>query len=164
VPLGTLAGPLTGTHAYAINNNGWVTGYSNSKPFLWRPGLGMMELPPLFPDTGYITGIDINDSNVIVGHAEVNPSEQGRAIYFTLEDGMHDLNTLLDASGEAWVLEAAMSINASGQIAGTGEYNGAHMAFLLTPIPEPSALLLVPLTALFLRRARRTDINPLPIL
>lgn len=45
---------------------------------------------------------------------------------------MVDLNELLPNSSE-WVLQGAYSINASGQIAGSGLIHGEVHAFLATP-------------------------------
>ena len=43
-----------------------------------------------------------------------------------------------------WTLESANAINANGQIVGIGiSPNGNEQAFLLTPIPEPSAVALL---------------------
>jgi hypothetical protein len=55
---------------------------------------------------------------------------------------MIDLNSLLD-SGSGWVLTSANGINDSGQITGTGIFQGQTHAYLLTPtVPEPSSFLL----------------------
>ncbi len=59
---------------------------------------------------------------------------------------MIDLNTLIDpASG--WILTSARDINDAGQITGTGLFDGQPRAFLLTPVPEPSSVLLAALAA-----------------
>jgi formylglycine-generating enzyme required for sulfatase activity len=55
---------------------------------------------------------------------------------------MQDLNTLI-SSASGWELSTASGINDSGQIAGYGTINGNRHAFLLTPVPEPSALALL---------------------
>jgi probable HAF family extracellular repeat protein len=56
---------------------------------------------------------------------------------------MKDLNNLiLPTSG--WTLNYACDINDLGQIVGYGTNpNGVTHAFLLTPVPEPSALVLL---------------------
>ncbi len=68
---------------------------------------------------------DINNARLIAGMAG------NRAVIW---DGgqMKDLNTLIEA-GSGWVLTSANAINESGQIAGTGTFNGRQRAFLLTP-------------------------------
>jgi hypothetical protein len=52
---------------------------------------------------------------------------------------MTDLNTVLDASGAGWTLNYAAAIDDSGQIVGYGTIGGNMHAFLLNPVPEPSA-------------------------
>jgi probable HAF family extracellular repeat protein len=57
---------------------------------------------------------------------------------------MVDLNSLIDPQS-GWVLASASGINDSGQITGTGIYQGQTHAFLITPpsVPEPSPPLLI---------------------
>ena len=57
---------------------------------------------------------------------------------------MTDLNTLIDPTS-GWVLQTAQAINDSGQITGYGIIGGQTHAFLLTPIPEPSSVVLAAL-------------------
>jgi probable HAF family extracellular repeat protein len=85
---------------------------------------------------------------------------QGKSRAFIWTNGMlFDLNTLVeDAPG--WTLTAAYGINESGQIVGSGLFNGRHSAFLLDPVlleisaasrnlsavsdvPEPSTVILL---------------------
>ncbi len=54
---------------------------------------------------------------------------------------MVDLNSLIDPSS-GWSLFDAYGINDSGQITGEGFISGHQHAFLLTPIPEPSSIML----------------------
>lgn len=82
---------------------------------------------------------DINILGQVVGLATVNG--ENRAFLYT-NGTMIDLNTLIDpASG--WVLNSANAINDFGQIAGTGTFNGQQRAFLLTPVPEPSSVVML---------------------
>ena len=70
---------------------------------------------------------------------------------------MYDLNDLLPA-GSGWQLTDAWDINDAGQIAGFGRSpQGKWMAILLTPIPEPSVLVVVPLSVfgVLLRKSRK---------
>jgi hypothetical protein len=55
---------------------------------------------------------------------------------------MQDLNDLI-ASGSGWTLGDAVGINDAGQIVGNGMIGGNSHAYLLTPIPEPSTLILL---------------------
>lgn len=61
---------------------------------------------------------------------------------------MSDLNSLID-SACGWELRAATAINDVGQIVGFGiNPAGQTVAFLLTPIPEPSILVLLGMGAI----------------
>ena len=68
---------------------------------------------------------------------------------------MLDLESLLDASGQGWTLHFAHDINDRGQIVATGIFNDVPQAVLLTPVPEPAALMLLPVAGLALLRRRR---------
>ena len=75
---------------------------------------------------------------------------------------MTDLNSLTSSSG--WTLSDATAINDNGWIAGYGlNPTGQEHAFLLTPIPEPSAFVLLSINAISLlalasrRRKRPSD-------
>ena len=60
---------------------------------------------------------------------------------------MYDLNNLIPANS-GWTLEQATGINDSGQICGNGvNPSGQPEAFLLTPTPEPSTLVLLGVAA-----------------
>ncbi len=85
----------------------------------------------------------INDGGQVVGWAY---ADDGTNRAFLYNNGkMTDLNTLIDlASG--WTLTWANAINDNGQIVGWGtDLNGTgqYDAFLLTPVPEPSTLVLL---------------------
>ena len=55
---------------------------------------------------------------------------------------MHDLNNLLDASGNGVTITHATAINNQGWIVGHGSGPDGEASFLLTPVPEPSGLAL----------------------
>ncbi len=76
----------------------------------------------------------INNSGLVVGDSELADGSDRAFLY----DGtkLFDLNTLIPADSGI-VLANARGINASGQIAASG--NGR--AFLLTPVPEPTTML-----------------------
>jgi len=82
----------------------------------------------------------INDSGQIVGEY----SGQNSSGAFIYENGaMVDLNTLVDPLPGCWI-GYAQAINDSGSIAATGVApDRKYHAFLLTPVPEPSSILLL---------------------
>jgi probable HAF family extracellular repeat protein len=140
--IGTLGGPSS--YAMAINDKTQIVGYS------WVDS----NHPPhaFIYDNG--TMIDINGSNLLSAANAINNNGQvvGHAILpdrsyaFVYENGqMTDLNSLIDQS-LGIVLYYANDINNSGQIVVQGHYyigDKPGTAFLLTPIPEPSCILLL---------------------
>lgn len=79
--LGTLPGDARST-AYAINNQGQVTGVSlgrdsDQQAFLWTPGQGMIELGPNDISS---EGSDVNDQGHVVG--VINPESFDRRAFF----------------------------------------------------------------------------------
>ena len=80
---------------------------------------------------------DINTSGQVLGRA-YNASGKSRALLW--ENGaMYELDDLIPYSS-GWDLKYAYGINDVGQIVGAGQHSGQYRAFLLTPIPEPSAI------------------------
>ena len=141
--------------ALFINNRGQVVGRSGNFAFFWSQGTGMLPLGQL-ENTEVSWAIGINDDGKIVGFSYVNGGPRA-----TLWDdaGPHDLNTLLDDSGEGWRLSDAWAIGNGGHIVGTGfNPQGAVRAFLLTPVvvPEPSGIAIAGVGAalLLVRRPR----------
>ncbi|WP_155368630.1 hypothetical protein [Catellatospora vulcania] len=110
IDLGTLGGSRSG--AGAINNNGWIVGGStlpdgSMRAFLWRPGLGMINLGSL---GGESVATDVNDSGVVVGYYVLSGELRG----FRWVNGvLSDLNT---PDGSGFV---AQGVNKNGKIAGT---------------------------------------------
>jgi len=78
-----------------------------------------------------------------------------RAFVWTEEEGALPLTSLLDASGRGWVLTNPFDINDRGQIVGQGIYQGRQQGFLLTPVPEPTAVLPIACAATAVLRRRR---------
>ena len=128
------------SEATCINDNGDVVGwfYTGSgaqDAFLYSGGI-MEDLGP-----GYANGI--NNSGQIVG------STNSQAFLY---DGgtMYNLNSLL-APGSRWNLYDATAVNNNGQIVGYGlNPAGQTDAFLLTPTPEPSTVVLLAVGAVAL--------------
>ena len=88
--------------------------------------------------------IDLNGAGQIVGYVadfDNAPSFGGAAVLWEA-GAIFDLNSLIPA-GSGWNLLSANAINSQGQIVGFGTLGGDTRAFLLTPIPEPSSLVLL---------------------
>jgi probable HAF family extracellular repeat protein len=114
-----------------------VNGYPNGHPefrraFFYSTEGGMLELGTLGGRKSEAFGVDANDT--VVGKADVvttSTTVVSHAFAWTASGGMKDLNGLIDQPG--WVLVEARAINAKGQIAGVGTFNGTARGFVLTP-------------------------------
>jgi probable HAF family extracellular repeat protein len=144
VDLGTLGG--ASAFAVGINAGGSVVGNSATATganyaFLYTDGGGMIDLGTLPGNTGS-GAAGINALGVIVGGVS-NAAGVQRAFVYRPGAGMADLNDLI-GPGTGWTLIDARGINDAGQIVGTGVLasGSGFRAYLLTPVPEPSALLL----------------------
>ncbi|MEV4418040.1 hypothetical protein, partial [Catellatospora sp. NPDC049609] len=113
IDLGTLGGPSAS--AQAVNNNGWVVGYSmladgvTTHAFLWRPGHGMTDLGSLGGDS---IAVDVNDSGVVVGYYVDDAQLHG----FRWANGV--LTEITTTSGLPFV---PSGINRYGMVSGTAE-------------------------------------------
>jgi probable HAF family extracellular repeat protein len=132
--LGTLGG--NESSARAINSAGQVVGWSNvgkysaERAFSWTSSGGMHNLGSL---GGYASEARaINDSGTVVGWSYLSDDYTTHAFVWTASGGLQDLNSLIPANS-GWVLMYANSINAAGDIVGSGTINGLPHAFLLTP-------------------------------
>ena len=147
--IGTLGG--SSSEGNGINDRGQITGSSSTSAGLVHAFFydGTMH------DIGSLggsrsEGFAINSSGQIVGDSTLasNDSLYQAFVYDNLH-GMRDLNSLIDPllinQFGGWGLETAYGINDRGQIAGSGVYRGNPTAFLLTPVPEPSSVILVAL-------------------
>jgi probable HAF family extracellular repeat protein len=158
--LGTLGG--NESHADGINSSGQVVGEAKTSDGTYHAFLYSGSFP--LHDLGTLGGNDscangINNSGQIVGEARISSGES-HAFLYTGSGPMQDLNNLIVGSS-ALTVSNAYAINDNGQIAGRGLVGGDYHAFLLTPTPEPSTLVLFGLGAISLlayawRRRERT--------
>ena len=119
-----------------INNNGLVSGVdSGGHAYYWTLAQGATVVSPLsgFQSQWFFGS---NDMDMIVGYSD--KGGVSRATLFAASFGNVDINSLVDSTGDGWVLETASAINASGTIIGRGKYNGQTAAFYATVVPEPA--------------------------
>jgi probable HAF family extracellular repeat protein len=84
----------------------------------------------------------INDSGEVVGDVVNFSFGEPVHAFVYLDNTMYDLNNLANVPA-GWTLEQATAVNDSGQIVGWGQTNlDQDFGFLLTPVPEPSSVLL----------------------
>ena len=171
--LGELPGGGNLTDAHAINSYGQVVGESNkstglANAFLWSPTTpngtngSMIELGALPGGSGRSVAYGINSQGHIVGGSSIGVGSHAFLWMPTTPNAttgsMVDLNSLIDpVTGAGWTLAGAHAINDAGQIVGNGYYDPdgpgglqeSGRAFLLTPVPEPSTLVIGTIVAVF---------------
>jgi len=129
--LGTLGGKMT--TPTDLNDSRQVVGYAQvssgeNHAFLYQAGR-LTDLGTL-PGGTQSYAYAINNLGQAVGASDWSAGAQ-RAVLF--ERGVpRDLNGMIPA-GARWLLTEARDINDSGQIVGTGVFDGQVRAFLLTP-------------------------------
>ena len=85
----------------------------------------------------------INDLGIVVGGSELPGNSADAAFVYYGSGQIENLNNLVDPS-LGWYLAGADSVNNSSQIVVEGYQAGKpDHALLLTPLPEPSSLLLL---------------------
>ena len=159
IDLGTLGG--ADSNAQNINDHGQVTGYARTSggstlhAFLWS-GNSMLDVTQGFVGNSY--GYAVNESGFVVGLA--SPATGNSFAFLWNGNAFQNLNSLIPQDS-GWSLQRADDINAAGQIVGSGwNPDGEYRAFLLTPVPEPQAALLLLaglglIGAIFRRRHRQ---------
>lgn len=141
-----------GSKASAINNTGqivgsvtfrrWITpsdSFLDTHAVLWEDG-AMTDLGVLNFQRSYAMGI--NEEGQIVGYSHVQKGNYGGYDACLWENG--EINNLHDFFPEELGIKFshAMDINNLGQIIGYAEIEGYDVGFIMTPIPEPTTLLL----------------------
>jgi len=138
--LGTLRG-ASNSEAHAINNKDIVVGDSDKHAFSWSAASGMVPLDPAADDSSSASAI--NDNDWIVGN--LSGPKGKRASLWRSNATVVDLNLVSDLlHSDFSTLSAATDINELDDIIGSGlARDGSTHAFLLTPIPEARAWLLM---------------------
>ena len=133
--------------AFDINNNSKIVGYSGDESHaiacLWEKIGDRWLIKRL--DTINSTAWAINDNGQVVGSSDLNTSLPIAVLY--QKDKQNNivkinLNDFLPENSEFERLVCALDINDKGQIVGYGEGRnepGSQYAFVMTPIPKPSA-------------------------
>ncbi|GAB4123705.1 MAG: hypothetical protein Fur0014_22270 [Rubrivivax sp.] len=155
-------GASSNSSAHDINNRGQVAlslplGGGLVTAAVWSAGSGFTALGLL--DGYYTRAWAINDAGVLVGVAGAPGVAGTQAMVWTESSGMLALSTLLDpASSSGWALLDATAISEGGLIVGRGWHPTlGYRGVLLSPVPEPSGLVLGLLggVALLWHRRRR---------
>lgn len=151
IDMGTLPGGSIST-ALEINDGGQVVGWSDSsngsRATIFDTS-GHENNTDLGTLPGYLTSRALanNDKGQIVGTA-MNSNGEFRATLFDPDGSPLNLNTLVDkwndfSTDPKFTLTWATDINSRGDIVGYMDTPTGPHAFLLTPNPEPSSLLLM---------------------
>jgi probable HAF family extracellular repeat protein len=145
-------GSLFGTEAssaLSINNKGEILVSSRSSLSLYSSGQILAIAPILgsegFDGYGWASSASLNNYGDVVGTCIIGPAPDIQLLChpFLYHEGITvDLNSTIELNLD-WELNHAYDINDSGQIVGIGTINGSTHGFLLTPIPEPSTLVLL---------------------
>jgi len=146
--LGELAPGRTATPDAVSQDGSTIVGTTSDFLAVSWSGLSITQLP-LNTGFDYSFAVGVSgDGSRIVGGAGDNTNFDDRAVLWTPEDGMLDLNAYLPTLGvdlTGWQLDYAQGISYDGfKIVGDGTLNGVTTGFLvdITPVPEPSTVAL----------------------
>lgn len=141
------------SHAEAVNGQNVIVGWqqfgASVRAFRWttQNSIDLQGLPGGQNHWAY----DLNENDAIVGETEF-PS--GLVEPFLWQNGQcRALNSLIPAQS-GWRLVTARDINNRGQIVGYGYHHNRPAAYLASPVPEPSSLVVLGGFALMLVRRR----------
>ncbi len=143
VDLGVFPGDWSSI-AWGMNDLGQVVGESHppgsSRPVVWNNDAAHTpsELP-LLPGDNYGIASKINTLGHVLGTSAVSDPATGTGTaprwVVWRDGGVFEIQSLLDASGLGWTINAVTGINNVGQIVGFGTANGETHGVVLTPIP-----------------------------
>jgi len=137
--------------AMAVNDEGLIVGYQSSKEgrieaTIFREDGSFDQLGALGLEESW--ALDVNQQNDIVGRA-FGFGPDGLSTKAFVYDDRTMLDILENAENpDGWLLVEATGINDRGLIVGNGIFHGQPLAFLATPVPEPSAIALAAITIL----------------
>ena len=140
--LGSLGGAF-GNQAHAMNNRGQVVGSSDLAGdtafdgFVWSPGTGMQDIPPL-PGDAYSVALSINDAGE-VGGLSLDATGTILTAFVVVNGVPTNLNTLIPPDSPLQLLTAC-GINDHGDITGQAQVKstGEFVGYLLKPVSGSS--------------------------
>lgn len=140
--------PLTATD---INDARRIVGGNGSAAMFDVDTNTLTILGKLSPSDANASAQGINQAGTIVG----NSGASGGFVADVTTHQLTQLTSVLAPAYSAWAVETATGINNVGQIIGVGVFDNVEHAIILTPVPEPSTLLLGTMAACALFVGRR---------
>jgi len=125
------------SYATDINDLGQVIGtnvrFNDERVgFVWSKQQQLQNLGHL-PGSNWTVPAAVNNHGVVVGSAD---SSSSTPFIWDAENGIRDLNEVVDAASHGWQLFTVTDINNRGQMTGRGASpDGYNHAYLLTPLP-----------------------------